>query len=208
MSENPKSLLDVANLKLELKRELLFEGLSFTLLSGEVVLLTGANGSGKTLLLNVIGGKRAASEGTITGDRSRTLLLPTFYEAWGWRTLYSELKRLARQDHTELALPAVILYLGLEEYLTHRLSQLSCGLRQRASLATLMLRPSTIWLLDDPALALDPIGCDMLQGLIAGHLRKGGGVIVTTKREEEAKQWLPSDAVITHLSLDDMSLDE
>ena len=66
MIENKQLLLEVRNLECTRDDRLLFSGLNFSVASGEVLQIEGANGSGKTSLLRILGGLRVADEGVVS----------------------------------------------------------------------------------------------------------------------------------------------
>ena len=57
---------------------------------------------------------------------------------------------------------------------------LSAGQKRRLNLARLALAPSALWLLDEPATALDAETLDRLRGLIQRHRDGGGMAVVST----------------------------
>ena len=57
---------------------------------------------------------------------------------------------------------------------------LSAGQRRRLSLARLVAVPRPIWLLDEPASALDAAGQDRLTDLMRAHLGTGGMILAAT----------------------------
>jgi heme exporter protein A len=57
---------------------------------------------------------------------------------------------------------------------------LSQGQRRRLGLARLSLSRRPLWLLDEPATALDTAGIALLKRLITGHLEHGGSALVAT----------------------------
>ena len=60
--------IDVDNLACRRSGRLVFDGLSFTLASGEALIVTGRNGAGKSSLLALIAGRLTATAGTIRAD--------------------------------------------------------------------------------------------------------------------------------------------
>jgi heme exporter protein A len=69
---------------------------------------------------------------------------------------------------------------GLEGYEDVPLRQLSAGQKKRVALARLLLVPAALWLLDEPYANLDLEGINLVNRMIAAHLREGGAALVTT----------------------------
>jgi len=69
--------------------------------------------------------------------------------------------------------------LGLGDRLTRTLSQ---GQARRLALSRLLIAPRPIWLLDEPAAALDAQGRDLLSDTIDAH-RLDGGVVIAAVHE-------------------------
>lgn len=163
----------------------LYDGLSFSLAEGELLLLSGANGSGKTSLLRQVAGLLPLSDGTIrfeggdlaeethfVGHASGIKDTLSVAENLGfWRDLYGSNDvapgdALARLKLAPLAaLPARVL---------------SAGQKRRLTLARLLAIHRTIWLLDEPDAALDAEGRETLLSIIAGHRGRGGIAVVAS----------------------------
>jgi heme exporter protein A len=60
---------------------------------------------------------------------------------------------------------------------------LSMGQRRRIGLARLALVPRPLWILDEPAAALDTAGVALLCGVIGAHLAQGGMAIIATHQD-------------------------
>ena len=60
---------------------------------------------------------------------------------------------------------------------------LSMGQRRRIGLARLALVPRPLWILDEPAAALDAAGLALLCGMIGAHLAQGGMAIIATHQD-------------------------
>ncbi len=111
------------------------------------------------------------------------------------------LRHWAKAHNTMLAVVATIEYLQLDFYLSQPVRYLSDGWKARLSLAKLMLSPAELWALDAPIARLDETGRHMLAGLLAGHLRKGGAAMLTAMTEGDIQPWLPKDAKIIHINM-------
>ena len=69
---------------------------------------------------------------------------------------------------------------GLESLEHLPAAYLSAGQRRRLSLARLIAVSRPLWLLDEPASALDSAGQEMLAGLMRTHLASGGMIVAAT----------------------------
>ena len=58
--------------------------------------------------------------------------------------------------------------------------RLSAGQRRRVALASLVISPAQLWLLDEPTAALDRSGIQTLETLIQDHCAVGGAVVMST----------------------------
>ncbi|HRE44416.1 MAG TPA: ATP-binding cassette domain-containing protein, partial [Terricaulis sp.] len=72
---------------------------------------------------------------------------------------------------------AALARLGLTRQADLPARVLSQGQARRLALARLILAPRPVWLLDEPAAALDDEGRSMLSGLITAHTDAGGLVL-------------------------------
>lgn len=173
-------------------------GVSFALEPGGAIQLFGANGSGKTSLLALFAGHiRPAAGGVIwrAGDEKQRQPFDESIFFLGhessvkpaltaeenllfWATLYG-IGKAERKDHIRAALARV----GMSNFRKMRAGQLSAGQRRRIDLARAILAQREVWLLDEPAAAIDAEGAAMLRGLISEHLLRGGVAVVATHDE-------------------------
>jgi heme exporter protein A len=198
------ALLACHNLTLEIEDEIIFQSVSLEVSRHDIAIFYGANGSGKTILLETLAKKRQATGGNVTHHLpDSAIMLPQVPALRRFGNVQQQLNYWARQHNTYLAIPAAMAYLQLDYYQHAPVRYLSMGWRSRLALAKLMLQPSLLWILDDPAGWLDETGHTMLSGLIAGHVRKGGAVIACSRSQAYAKSWLPDDAHIRWFSMMD-----
>ena len=181
--------LSVRDLACERGGRLVFEGLSFSLKTGEALVLTGPNGAGKSSLLRQLAGLLDAAQGEVAftgGDPELSLgeqahyvghldaLKPsmTVMETVSfWRTYLGSIP-----EGADTALEA----LGLAHLADLPAAYLSAGQRRRLSLARLIAVPRPVWLLDEPTVALDAASVARLAGLMTSHLGQGGMIVAAT----------------------------
>ena len=166
-----------------------FAGLDFEAASGEVLAVTGANGSGKTSLLRLIAGLLAPAAGSIALDGGAAeLTLPEQAHYLGHRDALkpalSVLENLAfwrdflGGDVFDAGASLTSVGLGHTTHLPA--AYLSAGQRRRLSLARLLTVRRPVWLLDEPTAALDAAGQRLFAGLMRDQLARGGLIIAAT----------------------------
>lgn len=161
---------------------LLFEGLDLTLERGEGVLVTGANGIGKSSLLRIAAGLLAPIAGRVVRE-GRVALSAEAAALDADKSLFAALAFWARLDgRDDEAVAPALAAMGLAPLADVPVRLLSTGQRRRATLARVIASGAGIWLLDEPASGLDPASLNELAAAMAGHLA-GGGVILTASHQ-------------------------
>ncbi|MDC1318279.1 cytochrome c biogenesis heme-transporting ATPase CcmA [Candidatus Thioglobus sp.] len=188
------SKLSVNNLSCQRGYNLLFENLSFELNSGEVLRISGQNGSGKTSLLKIIAGLNTPELGFIEFDHHRSnsekYQIETLYLGH-YAALSSELSCIENLEYltnlnTEILSPNfydALKEVGLENYEHESAGNLSAGQKRRVALSLLFISQSKVWLLDEPFTALDSDGIKIIENQIEKHCANGGLCILTTHQD-------------------------
>lgn len=199
-ADSPPSLA-VVDLECFRGDNLLFEGLNFSLEQAQYVQIEGANGSGKTSLLRILAALSRPSAGEVQWrghniDDHRSLYFSEMlYQGHllgikGELTAVENLKismALAGADCGADDLYRALAQTGLEGREDIPARSLSAGQKQRIALARLLVRPATLWILDEPFTALDVTGVGLVGGLIERHLENGGMAVLTSHQAIEVR---------------------
>ncbi|MBJ6132489.1 heme ABC exporter ATP-binding protein CcmA [Ochrobactrum sp. Q0168] len=181
--------LEAENLGGERGGETIFSNLSFTLESGEALVVTGPNGSGKSTLLRIICGLLAPEEGRITlTEDGVSLPLQAACHYLGHQNamkpalsvrenlLFWQRFNGAGALEIDNALEAVNLP-GVEHL---PFGYLSTGQKRRVSIAKLLVSHRPLWIVDEPTAGLDKASEARFAGLMRDHLQQGGMIIAAT----------------------------
>ncbi len=161
-------------------QRLLFEGLSFRLEPGGALLVTGRNGAGKSSLLRLVAGLLAPDAGTLSNPFG-TALLASDQALKPDRTVASELGFWAGLDGASPeAVAAAAEAMAVTQLMPFRCGQLSSGQRQRVAIARTLASGARLWLLDEPANALDTASEARLVAAVEAHRQAGGLVLAAT----------------------------
>jgi len=175
----------------------LFSGIDFKLAPGDALLVTGANGSGKTTLLRTSAGLSHAAQGTLSWrgvpvapfDPDLRAAVTYIGHAAALKdelTAEENLASLASLHDggaASDAIGAALALWSLERQRALPARALSMGQRRRIGLARLALVSRPLWILDEPAAALDTAGVALLCDMIGMHLARGGMAIIATHQD-------------------------
>ncbi len=192
MANTLTELLSATELRLYRGERCLFQDLGFALGPGEMLLVEGANGSGKTSLLRAIAGLLSLDAGAIYWRGQPTLEnRQALCAEMSWLshrlglkydlTFLENLRFDARLHGSAWENDAEILErLGLQGLERLPLRALSAGQQRRVALARLLLSRSRLWLMDEPFTNLDSAGQALVRDIIERKLKQGGLCVVAT----------------------------
>jgi heme exporter protein A len=172
----------------------LFKNVDCVLASGSWLYVAGANGVGKTSLLRMVCGLAPIESGDILWNNT-----PIHQQRDAYRQDLCYLGHLnALQESMtvdeNLAFRAalggidpdatqtqdVLAKFGLRGRGKQLVRHLSQGQKRRVALSRLALSPARLWVLDEPYVAMDESGVQLLADLIADHLQTGGLAVLTS----------------------------
>lgn len=192
----PEPVLVAAELTKEYGELVALAPLDLTLSRGELVVLVGHNGSGKTTFLGMCAGLLEATAGELTvaghpagsfDARAATSYLPDQPVLYDDLSVLEHLEYVARlhgvvdwEDRADELLER----LGLTARADGLPSRFSRGLRQKTAIALAMVRPFDLLLVDEPFVGLDPQGRDAMVALLQEAHEGGAAVVVATHQLE------------------------
>lgn len=195
-------LLDLHDLRLRLGDHELLRGVNLAVNEGEVHVLLGANGAGKSSLAYAVMGCEgyASSGGDIRFDGERLNDLPLHERArrgialaWQEPARFEGLRvvdflRLGLAQGQEPADCLAAVGLDPQEYLSRPLDRtLSGGERKRVELAGILALKPRLAILDEPTAGIDLLSMEGILAVIAALRSNGSAVLLITHHEVAAE---------------------
>ncbi|MGP6138832.1 MULTISPECIES: amino acid ABC transporter ATP-binding protein [unclassified Jeotgalibaca] len=202
-------LLEAKNISKKYHNQAVIANFSFTIDAGDIVVLTGRSGTGKTTLMRILNNLESADSGSLTIEDT-----PLFedtergaaYVSRKKRKLYQSKIGMVFQDYalfpnftirenlleaplsqklgTKAELnakaEALLAEMGIADQLDKMPSQLSGGQKQRVAIARAMMLNPKVLCFDEPTSALDRESADSIGNLIQGIAEKGTGILIVT----------------------------
>ncbi len=175
----------------------LFTKLNFALNSGELLLVEGKNGSGKTSLLRAIAGLLEFETGEIDWRGQPILANHQVFRSdlvWlshrvGFKGDLTLIENLSfetglRATATELLQPSLE-RLGLTRLTKLPFRALSAGQQRRVALARMLMAKAPLWMMDEPFTNLDTGGQALVREVMAEHLAQDGLCVVASHQNIE-----------------------
>ena len=174
----------------------IFRDVSFSLQGGDMLMVTGANGSGKTSLLRQLAGLLPVASGDIRWEGRPITDDPAAYRQClhfvghlegvkpelTVRETLSYWRILRGQDTAKNATDYLAVF-DLQGLMDQPVRRLSAGQKRRLALTRLLLDPAPLWLLDEPGTALDRTSTDRLVETVTRHCMDGGMAVVVTHHD-------------------------
>jgi heme exporter protein A len=172
------------------------QGVSLEVRPGELLHVSGPNGTGKTTLLRVISGLLRPEQGAVSWrGRSITQDRTTYQDTMAYAAHEPALKgdltalenlRFAvglKRRATLAELRAAMDCTGVAACADLPARVLSAGQRRRVALARVLAMQASVWLLDEPYANLDAAGTELVSGLLQAHVEGGGLALVVAHRD-------------------------
>ena len=167
---------------------------NFTVEKGELVVILGSSGAGKSSLLNILGGMDTASEGSVVIDGNDIAQYNSHQLTDYRRTdvgfvfqFYNLVTNLTAKENVELASEIVndaadpvevLASVGLGDRMNNFPAQLSGGEQQRVAIARAVAKNPKILLCDEPTGTLDYRTGKQVLGILEDMCRKRGATVI------------------------------
>lgn len=172
----------------------ILDKLSYSFDEGNIYVVKGKNGVGKTVLLKLICGLVKPNEGNVKyidasgneRDAEFGIIIenPIFWkDKTGLETLefLASIKNKIKIEEIK----QVLEYVGLKDAANIKTKKYSLGMRQRLAIAQAIMEEPEILLFDEPTNSLDDDGVEMFKKIISHEKEKGKIVIIVTHNVED-----------------------
>ena len=185
------------------------DGVSFSVEPGQLFGFVGPNGAGKTTTMRIVLGVLRPDRGEVrwrgelvdAATRARFGYMPEERGLYPKMRVRDQLVHLARlHDASALAAGAAadrwIERLGLQERAGERVETLSLGNQQRVQLAAALVHDPELLVLDEPFSGLDPVGVDVLTGVLREYAATGVPVVFSSHQLELVERLCEAVAIV------------
>ena len=197
--------LDIEALSCQRGDKIVFSDISVKLVSGEILTISGKNGSGKSSLLRTIAGFIKPIKGNIIFNRENIYEdIESFREEIIYISHKDPVKKfLSIKENLNLwsgfysnDIPKINIDNAIDKFQLKKLENLpanvlSAGQIRRLNLSRLAITNRRIWLLDEPMNSLDKEAASLLSSFAKEHIEKNGLIIVASHGDFD----LPSKAL-------------
>lgn len=193
-------IITLKNIELKLKKTCVFQNLNFSCKQGEIIGITGANGSGKSVLFKLIAGLYSPSYGevlingeNIIPERKIPANLGALIEEPGFINYYSGFKNLQylasiRGVVGNQEINDTLKIVGLYEQKDQKVKTYSLGMRKKLGIAQAIMGNPSILLLDEPMNALDKSSVENMRTLFRKlSSEKGTTILIASHSEEDIR---------------------
>ena len=190
------------------------DGASFTVERGELAIILGASGAGKTTALNILGGMDTATSGTVTVDgrdvssaneaqlveyrRADVGFVFQFYNLVPNLTALENVELAAQICPDSLDAEQTLRQVGLGERLGNFPAQLSGGEQQMLVMGRALMSNPKLLMLDEPSMGLAPILIEQIFQIVEDLHKAGTTVLLVSHSMEDIAKYVERLIVMNH----------
>jgi ABC-2 type transport system ATP-binding protein len=204
-----EATIEVAGVRKRFGAATALDGMTFTVLPGQVTGFVGPNGAGKSTTMRIIVGLDAADEGTalIGGQPYHALRHPLNHVGALLDAAALQPSRSARNHLLWLAhsqglggrrADEVLALTGLASVAKRKAGGYSLGMRQRLGIAAALLGDPPVVMMDEPFNGMDPEGIAWMRGFLKSLAAEGRAVLVSSHLMSELQDTADHLVVVGH----------
>jgi ABC-2 type transport system ATP-binding protein len=193
-----RSVLDLRNVEKRYGETIALDGLTFSVPTGSIYGFVGPNGAGKTTAMRIVLGVLDADGGEVRWEgraidrvaRRRIGYMPEERGLYPKMRVGAQLAYLAQlhgldEAASDDAAGRWLERLGIAERSDDPLESLSLGNQQRVQLAAALVHDPDMLVLDEPFSGLDPVGVEVLAGVIEAEARERALPVIFSSHQLE-----------------------
>ena len=176
-----KLLLTVTNLSCKRNYINIFNPLFFKLSEGQLLIIKGKNGKGKTTLLHCLAGI-LPYEGSIKWQQKFDKIGYVGHK-FGLKeseTVIDFISFWKEVYNSKICIKETVKFFSISKLLFSPIAFLSYGQKKKLTFVRLFLLNSKVWLLDEPFSGMDEQNRKLIYNMIKSHINKKGMVILST----------------------------
>ena len=202
-------MLELLDLHRRFSDVVALDGVSFAVPEGRIVGFVGRNGAGKTTAMRIALGVLDADEGEVrwrgapvdTAARRRFGYMPEERGLYPKMRVLEQLVYLARlrgmvKGDARASAQRLLETLEVVGDPGARVESLSLGNQQRVQLAAALVHRPEVLVLDEPFSGLDPVGVDVLSGVLRRAARTDGAAVVFSSHQLDLVERLCDEVVL------------
>jgi ABC-2 type transport system ATP-binding protein len=204
-----ETALDIDRLSKRYGSIVALDEMTFDVRAGEIFGFVGSNGAGKTTTMRIVLGVLAADAGEVrwagqlidAASRRRIGYMPEERGLYPKMKVGEQLVYFARLHGMSATAASAAAHrwaerLGIDGRFGDDVQALSLGNQQRVQLAAALVHDPAILVLDEPFSGLDPVGVDVLSGVLLDYARTGVPVVFSSHQLELVERLCEAVAII------------
>ena len=214
-------VIKVTNINKEYDSVEVLSEISFEVNKGEIFALLGPDGSGKTVLIEILEGIRSLSNGEaiilgynvkskteMRAIKKRIGVLPQEFSTHGNLTVKENIQFWGKMYDNMVEVSELLSMFHIEEYENVRYSKLPSNIKRKVGLATTFVNDPQIIFLDEPTAGLDYYAKKEIWAIIEEFKKQGKAVFLTTNLAQEPHAIADKVAIIHQGRIRDMGSPE
>ncbi len=214
-------VIKVTNINKEYDSVEVLSEISFEVKKGEIFALLGPDGSGKTVLIEILEGIRSLSNGEaiilgfnvkskteMRAIKKRIGVLPQEFSTHGNLTVKENIQFWGKMYDNMVEVSELLSMFHIEEYENVRYSKLPSNIKRKVGLATTFVNDPQVIFLDEPTAGLDYYAKKEIWAIIEEFKKQGKAVFLTTNLAQEPHAIADKVAIIHQGRIRDMGSPE